>query len=557
MRDLERIIEKVKKRKDHLQELFKKDEENYDLWAGKKVIFDTHPMAVNIMGGEMIALSSKTQASLNRSRLDIHVLPPNPLPNDDAEDTANREEDMYYFGLAQADERLANIGEASLLSSATWDVTNLGRVPVRVLVYNDKEEKRVIWDILPMNPRFLTFSFDSKGLAWYCYETFRSPDSIKEEYGKEVVEDIQGKGISVSDYWDREHNVRYLTKSEERLGKVWKHPFKDVPAIIQPVAGGPKAITSEGINVVAWGQSIFDHVKILFRDLNKMRTITATHAHILAKNPTEIIYEDGTTPNIEEEHFEFHAGSKIKHARSVEFKPMKQNDIPDSHMAMMGDISASIEKATFAELNPDKPAHSGAALRILGQDKQDVLTPRMEALNIMFTRICKMTKKQIVAQKLTIPVQTVSNGVYKTYEMVPELLDNDFYVNAELVRQDVYDEVEALQRAQMFLQLGLKSRRKVMEEVLLEKDVPNQIAEINIEQVEDAIPELKLPDVIQAYRKKELPDKAAMLEQKLALMELEQQQGVTPPEGQPPGQPPGMPPSGQPPMRPPVPGVPR
>ena len=60
------------------------------------------------------------------------------------------------------------------------------------------------------------------------------------------------------------------------------------------MAGGPKAITSEGISVVMWGQSIFDHVKILFRNLNKLRSITATQAHLLANRPTEAIYEDGT-----------------------------------------------------------------------------------------------------------------------------------------------------------------------------------------------------------------------------------------------------------------------
>lgn len=549
MKNIEDIAEKVRKRKEHLQELFTKDEENYDLWAGKEQIFDTHQMAFNVTGGEMVALAVKTQASIVRSRLDIHVLPPNPLPNPEAEETANREEDMYYYGFDQADERLYRIGEASLLSSASWDVVVLGRAPARILVYPDKETKEIIWDFLPLNPRFLTFGFDSKGLAWACYETFRSPDSIKEEYGKEVMEDLQGKGVSVSDYWDREHNVRYLTKAKERLGKLWKHSFNEVPVILQPVAGGPKAITSEGINVTAWGQSIFDPVKIPFRNLNKMRSITATHAHILAKNPTEIIYEDGTMPDIQEEHFEFHAGSKIKHPKSVVFQPMKQNDIPDSHMAMMGDIKAGIEAATYAELNPDKPAHSGSALRILGQDKQDVLTPRMGTLNILYTRICRMVKKQIIAQNLTIPVRTVENETYKIYEMVPDLLDNDFYVNAELVRQDVYDEVEALQRAQMFLQLGLKSRRKVMEQVLLEKDVPNQIAEIDIEKVEDAIPELKLPDVILAYEKKGLYDKAKLLRLQLAMLELEKEQGVMPPEGQPPGQSPMAPP-GQPPGAP-------
>jgi len=545
MRDIDKISEKVEKRKIQLQPLFDKDKENYDLWAGVEWKFDKHPMAINITGGEMVALSRRTQSSINRSRIDIRVLPPNPLPNPDAEKTANLEEDMYYFILEKADERLANMGEHSLLSSSSWDVTNLGRVPVRVLVHYDKKAGEVAYDIRPMIPSLTSFDFDARGLAWICFETFRSPASIKDEYKKDVIEETQGTGISVSDYWDRGHNVRYLTKSKEQLGTAWKHPFGEVPAILQPVAGAPKSITNEGINVAAWGQSIFDAVKIPFRKLNMLRSITATHAHILAKNPTEIIYEDGTDPNIEEEHFEFHAGSKIKHARSVTFQPMKQNDIPASMMTMMGDLQATIEKATYAFINPDPSGHSGAALRILGQDKRDVETPGIEALNIMYTRICRMVKKQIITLGLTIPVKTVANGQYEVYDMVPTELENDFYVNAVLVSQDVYDDVEALQRAQMYLQLGLKSKSKVMEEVLLEQDVPNQINEMIIQDVEDAIPEFKLKKAIGIWNEKVMPEEAKMAMKRLAMLEIQSQQalgmpGEAPAGGEPPtgGQPP-------------------
>jgi len=94
MRNVDDISEKVEKRKKQLQPLWDKDEENYDLWAGVEQKFDTHKMAINITGTEMVALSLRVQASLVRSRLDVHVLPPTPLPNPDAVTTANQEERM-------------------------------------------------------------------------------------------------------------------------------------------------------------------------------------------------------------------------------------------------------------------------------------------------------------------------------------------------------------------------------------------------------------------------------------------------------------------------------
>jgi hypothetical protein len=526
MKDIEKITEKVEKRKTQLQPLFEKDKENYDLWAGKEQIFGDHKMDVNITGTEMTALSHKTQASIVRSNLDIHVLPPGSLPNPDALKTANQEERMYYFGFNEADERLVTIGENKLLPATSWQAIVLGRIAVRILVYQDDDGK-IVWDYLPLNPSFLTFSFDQKGLAWACYETFRSPDCIKNEYGVEVTEESQGRGISVSDYWDREHNTTYLTKTKERLGKAWKHSLEEVPIIIQPVAGGPKAINAEGIDVTAWGQSIFDPVKVPFRKLNELRSIWATHARMLAKRPTEEIYEDNTNPNIEEEHLDFHAGALIKHPKSIELKPMEMSEIPASLPVLAGDILTGLQKATYADMSPDKPAHSGSALRILGQDRRDTETPRVDTLDTMCTRICRMTKKQILAQDLTILVKTVVNGKYQVYEMTPEFLDNDFYVDARLVLRDVYSEVEALQTAQMKLQLGLASREDVMEEDLSIQDVPARTFRINWEKIKDEIPEIRLKEMIKVLQEDmQLPEEADMLKRKLAMLELQEQQAL-------------------------------
>ena len=565
MRDIDKISEKVEARKKQLQPLFDKDKENYDLWIGKEQIFDTHPMAVNITGTEMTALSRRVQASLTRSRLDIHVLPPNPHPNDEAVETANHEERMYRHGFEMADERLSARGEATLLMSATWQAVVLGRIAVRVLVYYDKDGK-VVWDLLPMIPSLVTFEFDTDGLAWYRYETFRSPASIKSEYGIDVSEETQGRGISVSDHWDRKHNVRYLTKSKEALSfkvgnkKVtsWEHGFGEVPAIIQPVTLGPRAIESEGgIDVTAWGQGIFDHVKIPFRNLNKMRSIAATHAHILAKNPTEIIYEDGTDPNIEEEHFEFHAGSKIKHPKSVIFQPMKQNDIPTSHMAMMGDISSGIQKATYTELSPDIPGHSGSALKILRQDMQDVLSPRADSLNKVYTGICRMEKRQIIKKGLTIPVRTVSDKDYAIYKMEPKLLKNEFYVGAEFIRQDAYDEVEIAQESQLYQDNRWMSRESIMEKKLKISDVPAEIEKMDMDEVEAAVPEMKLRRIIkrlvdrfdslmeQGIEDKDLAEKIKQMEEQLFLLETQKRQAAMS-QGTPPGQPTGASPRGMP-----------
>jgi hypothetical protein len=548
MRDIDDIDKKVKKRKDQLQSLFEKDKENYDLWLGKEQIFDTHPMSVNITGTEMTALSRRVQSSLTRSRLDVRVLPPNPQPNDKAVEEANREEDMYYYGFDMADERLSSRGEAPLLSSVAWQIVVLGRTAVRVLVY--KDNKDIIWDYLPMIPSLVTFEFDIHGLSWYRYETFRSPACIKNEYGKEVTEDLEGKGVSISDYWDREHNVRYLTKSKELL-QADDNDLGFVPAIIQPVNLGPRAIESDGIDVTAWGQAIFDHVKTPFKNLNKLRSIVATQAFINAQPPLVAKHKDGSDVEITEQEISRYPMAVINVPDTVDFDTLKTMEVPPSILTMMGDISTGIQRATYTELSPDAPGHSGSALKILRQDMQDVLSPREDAINKLYTGICRMSKKQVLVRKLTIPVKTVVRDNYEVYDIKPKMLDNDFYVGAEFVRQDVYDEVEMLQEAQLYQQNKWMSRSSIMEKQLRMQDVPAEIEKMDMDEVEAAIPELKLRKMIKRLQDRyddlraqeindpDLADTIKQLKEQLGMLTIQKQQSVIPQpqQGQPQGQP--------------------
>jgi len=574
MKNIDDISEKVEKRKTQLQPLFTKDKENYDLWIGAEQIFDKHPMFFNITGTEMSALPRRIQASLMRQALDIHVLPPNPQPSNKTVCSANDEERMYYYGLNEADERLTARGEAPILASASWQITNLGRTTFRVLVYADKDGK-VIWDIMPMVPSLVTFEFDEKGLAWYRYETFRSSAAIKSEYGEDITEETQGKGISVSDYWDREHNVRYLTKEKKTLSfevggekvTAWEHELEEVPALIIPVTLGPKVVTPEGIDVTAWGQSIYDHVKTPFRNLNKLRSIVATQAHLNAQAPLVAKDKDGSGHRVEEQELSRYPGAVINVPESVDLDVLDTKDVPPSILTMMGDISTGIQRATYTELSPDAPGHSGAALKILRQDMQDVVSPRGDSLNKLHTGICRMAKRQIIKKGLTIPVRTVVDKEYAIYDMKPKLLDNDFYVSAEFIRKDVYDEVEVLQEAQIYQDNRWMSRESIMEKMLKMQDVPAEIEEMDMDEVEAEIPEMKLRRIAkrlvdrydslmeQGIEDKDLAEKIKQMKGQLAMLEIQKQQALMGAMGQGGmGQPTGQ--TGGAPTRPVVPGVP-
>ena len=531
MKNVNEINQKVEARKIQFQKLYQKDDENYDLWVGKEQIFDTHKMAINVTGTEMVSLGRRAQASAIRSRLDIHVLPPKAIGNDNALEQANQEERLYQFGLDQADERLSLIGETKIRPAISWQAIVPGRIIVRVLVY--KRDGKIVWDILPLIPRFVTFEFDSKGLSWYAYETFRSPASIKSEYGKEAKEEVEGRGVCVIDYWDREHNVRYLKANKEALpikvgGKTksaWEHGLEEVPALIVPVAGGPRVVSNEGTDVTMWGQSVFDSFKNQFRTLNKLRSIAATQEHLNANRPLEVIAKGGSNENVEENELSRYPGATLRHSDNIELKPLEATKIEPTFLAMMGEISTGIQRVTGADLHPEWAGSSGAALRIAGQDRQDVNTPIIDAINSAYTRMCKMIKHQAIKKKLTIPVKTVVNGEYHVFDIAPKQLNNDFYVSAELVKQDVYDEVEAVQTAQMLKQNSWASDEYIMEKILRMQDVPAEKFKIDWEKIKAEIPELVMKDMSRILiEEKNQPEDAEFLKKYIGMMMAQKMQ---------------------------------
>jgi len=160
-----------------------------------------------------------------------------------------------------------------------------------------------------------------------------------------------------------------------------------------------------------------------------------------------------------------------------------------------------------------------------------------------------MVKKQIQVQKLKIPVKTVVNDQYSIYDMKPKMLDNKFHVSAEFIRQDVYDEVEMLQEAQLYQQNKWLSPESIMEKKLRMQDVPTETMKMKIHDIEAAIPELTIPDVILKYIESGQQDKAKILLRQLAMLEIEKQQALMPqpPQGAPTGAPQAMGPMATPP----------
>ena len=517
---IEEIIEKIKKKEqDEFSTIYEEMDQDYDLWNVKPRIFDAHKMAINITGNDPRSLFDKVQAYLIGSKLQIKVLPPENHPAPEAKEVANAEERLYHFAIEQADIRLRGILEANLLNSLSWHSLARGMAAARVLIYPDNKGN-IMWDILPLDPRYLTFGIGRDGLSWTAYKTFRDPISLKEDYNVDLHGEAN-RGVEVIDYWDKEANV-ILTSQGQLLEKVLEHKLEEVPVIIRPVAMSPRLVDPTGNRRMSWGQSIFAPNRLTYRQVDLLRSVLATHAHMLAKSPTVFQSDVGVAPyTLPENEVPYYAGAVMNLPAGVRAVRLPIPDIPHSLETAIGLGRGDIQRATYSDIGYgiDQPPHSGTALTMLRAEMDKVIGPRKQALTDVYTDICLMIKRQIVKQGLTVPIKTVYQDKYAIYDMVPSQLDNDFHVSVDFTIEHPWEELERYQLFQMATQNGAMSRESGMNNILKIDDVKAELEKMTLEEVEAMSAELKLWKAMKIYERtgqeKELNIVASQLQQVL------------------------------------------
>jgi len=551
------IITKVGKKEQDFSELYKQMDEDYDLWNVKKVIFDTHPMAINITSNDPRSLFEKVQAYLIGSEPQFTVLPPENHPSPNAKEVANKEERLYHFALEQADIRLRRILQPKLLDSLAWFGLARAMIDVRILVYPDAKGN-IIWDFLALDPRYVTFEIGRDGLAWVAYKTFRSSQSLRDEYRFEGTSS-DAKGIEVLDYWDREINATIAISGGGETGNTLQDPIKhglsEIPIIIRPVAMSPRICDNSGIKITSWGQSIFAPNRLSYRQVDELRTILATHAHTLAKAPTVFQSEAGNPPyTIDPKDIPYYAGAVMALPPGVKATRLPVPDIPHSLETAIGLGRGDIQRATYSDIEYGQLSFqlSGTALRMLKAEIDKVVGPRKQALVDTYTDMCHMIKKQIIEYKdskgnktgLTIPVKTVSQNSYTAYDMAPELLDNDFHIGADFVIQNAWEELEAYQLAQMAKQNRFMSDEGIMDNILKIQDTKAELEKLDLQDVEAMSPELKLLKAGDIYKRTGQERELAIVAQELQQI-LRQKQAATEQATMPQGAVPGQAPTPQ------------
>jgi len=526
---LEEIEKKVKTKEEQFSKRFDRMDKDYDLWNLKPRVFDSHKRYINVTTNAARTLVNKVQASLVAVPIQIQVKVSNPLPTEDIKEQTNRLERLFRFALDKADLRLRRQALPPLRDSVVWHLLVRGWGMVRTLVYREKEE--VVFDLLPIDPRNVTFATDSQGLSWINIRTYRSPESLENDYGYEIKTSKSQLGIEVNEYWDDSINC-VSVKWDEFLKKPKKYNLSRIPIVIVPVPIAPPVVSNSETLVEGYGEAIFAPNRLEYELNDRLLSLGTTHADLVAKQPLINYYRPGVGKELDEPTW-VPGGSINVQMDANRLEPYPIKDIPQSLAIFISQTQQRIQQGGLAAVESGlyTPPASGTALSILRETTDKTIGPYLRALTYLYSDICRLMHEQIIHGGYSVPVATIEGNDFYRYTIEPVELLNDYFLKVNFAARTPWAELENYQIAEMALRNGLVSKDTIREDIIKVDDSKVEEVKVLMEKIIEQNPLINLYKSIETLVKLGRNQEAAILGQQLQQIIIQTQKALqVPPE---------------------------
>jgi len=455
----------------------------------------------------------------------------------DRRDDIAKLERLMAFAFDKADERLTTmLMLPPLRDFLIWCGAIRGRMAARVLVYKDGDN--LIFDFLPLDPRFIRYAINSKGIQWISYKTFRSAEAIRNEYGKEPK---QKQNNEVTDYWEfvKEGNVRNSVICEkEFLRDKKKYKLNRAPVIYLTVVGQPPVGDSSGVDMTMSGESIYAPVRDIYKFENDMISMWASHANLLFKQPMINYFQEGGVQLNTNAYMADAVINLPADKNKLDVSPMKE--ISPTLINLVGYIGALRQRATLADIEFGELRNyplSGTAINELQQSRDKVFGPLIKTLNTCYSSICNMVEEQIKEGGIEVDVKTELDHKFFQVKVKPTDLAEAHVIRVEFAARTPWNQLDSYQIADMAKRLGLPDEF-IWEYILKLPDPKGIVDQVAIEMAEHS------PNLIRLRAIKQMliigrEDEAKSLMEELYKEWQEQEMAVQQPQQQqlPQGQP--------------------
>ena len=509
----------VGKAEDKLKNLYDRMDADYGLWKLKQVVYETHKTAINVTLNDPRTAAEFVQSALSAAEMQIMVRMAEESGEDKREDIGKLEK-LLHFSLQKADERLIRLILPPLKETLIWQSTIRGWKSARILVYKTKDG--VIFNFMPYDPRWLTYEVGYDGLKWTAYKTFRSGASIKAEYGRDVGDE---ESLPVIDWWEVGDSIQNgVICDREFLKPLKKYDIPSIPVLIMPVGTNPPVITEIGDEVEFYGESMYAANRDTYGMDNRLVSMWATHANLLAKQPT-LNYYDEQGKILKSTAYLADGVVNLPKGHN-ELMPSPMKEISPTLVNLVGLLGAKRQHGDLPDIEYGQLQSmplSGTAINELQQAVNKVTGPHIRGLNYFYADICRLIEEQLLAGKLKVEVKGEVKGKYYETKVTPVDLKKPHVITVEFTARTPWTQLDTYQLADMAKRLGLPDA--FIHEYILKIPDPKGVGDLSAIEVAEHSPKGMMVRAIQALIKAGRHEEASGVMEDLYNMTMQEQMG--------------------------------
>jgi len=526
------ITAKISKKEGEFGDRNTRMDNDFDLWGLKGSTnfpsekqdnaFNLQAHEVTVVSNDPRTFADQVQSTLSDAEMQIIVRMVENKGEDKRDDLASLER-LLHFALDMADRRLRKLLLPPLREAVIWHSIVRGWVAARTLVYKAKS-KDVIFDILPLDPRWLTYDTGGDGLLWTGYKTLRSGAALKDEWSYKAGKETENVVI---DYWRHDGDKKFTNAvicDKEFIKPLTVHKIRSFPVTVLPVATRPPASTTSGDESEGYGDSIFAPLRDINKTRNKFASIVATHANLLAKQPIINYYDEQGKPLQTTVYLAEGVLNLPKDHNVLEAAPMKE--IAPTVVQILGWLNEQMERASLPHIPVSSPPPSGTLYNLVQEAGNKVFNPQLKNLTYLYTEICCQIEEQLIDSNIKVDVRYEEKKKYFETQVTPVDLKKPHITKVEFTARTPWTQFDTYQIADMAKRLGLPDA--FIHEYILKLPDPKGLGDMSAIEMAEHSPKMAMVRAIQALMVAGRQDEAEQVMRDLYQLEVSEQQATLP-----------------------------
>jgi len=501
------IADKIKDKEKKFESYYQKLDDDFKLWDLEDTKYEIYTNAINVTSNEPRLFADDVQTDLASAEMDISVRMAEVEGEDKSEDIGKLER-LFNFLLEKADERLIAMCLPPLRETLLWLSTIRGCLGARILNYMSKDG--IVADYIPLDPRWWTYEVGAGSLNWSAYKLFKTKQQLEDEFGyKKDVPFYQfwvkEKDVyPVYDYWGWEDGkvMNVVLCGDDKVKQAY-YNLKSLPILIMPVSARPPFVTADGSELGRFGESIYANKRQMYALSNRLNSMWATHANVLAHQPL-INYIDDDSLRIETTTM-FAEGvlNLRKGHQEIQASPLRE--VSPTLLNLVNWTEDKIARGSTPRVQLGQPPPSGTALNIYREWGNKIYNPQVRILSHFYAGICRLIEEQLLMggvgeRKIKkIEVKTVKNRKLYEAKVTPVDLKKPHIIKVDFTVKTAWSQLDVAQQADMLKRLGLPNRW--IWEFILKVPDPRLLEDLAAIEMAEHSPTLAIKKAIEVLRK--------------------------------------------------------